>query len=154
MIEAETLKTLIQLAERYDFIIASDECYSEIYLDEKTPPSGLLQAAYSLGNDKFRRCIVFNSLSKRSNAPGLRSGFVAGDEELIEKYYQYRTYHGCAMPIPFQYASIAAWNDERHVVENRTAYRSKFSAVIDILTGVLDFKVPTASFFLWPKTPG
>ncbi len=153
VLEVETLKKLIQLAERYDFIIASDECYSEIYLDEKTPPSGLLQAAYSLGNDKFYRCIVFNSLSKRSNAPGLRSGFVAGDEKLIEKYYQYRTYHGCAMPIPFQHASIAAWNDERHVVENRTAYREKFSAVIDILTGVLEFKVPAASFFLWPKTP-
>ena len=153
VVETKTLKKLIHLADRYDFIIASDECYSEIYLNEETPPSGLLEAAYSLGNEKFRRCIVFNSLSKRSNAPGLRSGFVAGDSELIERYYQYRTYHGCAMPIPFQYASVAAWNDEPHVLANRNAYREKFSAVIDILRGVLDFKVPTASFFLWPQTP-
>lgn len=153
VIDQPTLKKLILLAEHYGFVIAADECYSEIYLDENSPPPGLLQASRELGNDRFRHCLVFNSLSKRSNAPGLRSGFVAGDQALIEKYYRYRTYHGCAMPIPFQIASMAAWSEEDHVLANRKAYREKFAAVIDILNGVLEFQVPTAGFFLWPQTP-
>ena len=121
------LRRAIALADRYDFVIASDECYSEIYLDEAHPPPGLLQAAVASGHDGFERCVVFHSLSKRSSVPGLRSGFVAGDARLIQSFLQYRTYHGCAMPLPTQFASIAAWNDDDHVVENRRLYREKFA---------------------------
>ena len=113
------LRRAIALADRYDFVIASDECYSEIYLDEARPPPGLLQAAVASGHQGFERCVVFHSLSKRSSVPGLRSGFVAGDARLIQSFLQYRTYHGCALPLPTQFASIAAWNDDDHVVENR-----------------------------------
>ncbi|RYY74045.1 MAG: succinyldiaminopimelate transaminase [Gammaproteobacteria bacterium] len=147
------LKKLISLADKYDFIIASDECYSELYFDEKNPPAGLLQACAELGRDDFSRCVVFHSLSKRSNLPGLRSGFVAGDAKILEKFLLYRTYHGCAMPVPTQLASVAAWQDETHVIENRKAYNEKFDAVLTILDGVLDVKKPDASFYLWPKTP-
>jgi N-succinyldiaminopimelate aminotransferase len=147
------LRQLIELAHRYDFIIASDECYSEIYLDESKPPPGLLQAAASMGLDDYRRCICFHSLSKRSNAPGLRSGFVAGDARLIEPFFRYRTYHGCAMPLQHQQASLLAWADEEHVIENRRLYREKFHAVLGILDGVLDVSAPEASFYLWPRTP-
>ncbi len=147
------LQKLIQLAEQYDFIIASDECYSEIYQDEHNPPPGLLQAAAESGNRDYKRCVVFHSLSKRSNAPGLRSGFVAGDAQVLEKFLLYRTYHGCAMSPVFQAASIAAWRDETHVIENRTQYREKFHAVKAILDPVIPVEIPPASFYLWLKTP-
>ena len=147
------LKKLIALADQYDFVIASDECYSELYYDEQQPPAGLLQACAELGRHDFARCVVFHSLSKRSNLPGLRSGFVGGDADILKKFLLYRTYHGCAMPVPTQLASVAAWKDEEHVRANRTAYRQKFEAVLDILEGALDVSMPDASFYLWPKTP-
>ena len=153
VMSAAQLKQLIALADQYDFIIASDECYSELYFDEKNPPAGLLQACAELGRDDFARCVVFHSLSKRSNLPGLRSGFVGGDAKILEKFLLYRTYHGCAMPVPTQLASVAAWNDETHVAENREAYRQKFDAVLNILKDVLPVEKPDASFYLWPKTP-
>jgi len=144
---------LLNLAEKYDFVIASDECYTEIYDDETNPPPGLLQTAYNMGNTAFKRCVIFHSLSKRSNAPGLRSGFVAGDAEILKHYFQYRTYHGCAMPLPTQHASIQAWQDEQHVIENRRLYREKFAAFIDILGEVCTVIKPPASFYVWLKTP-
>jgi N-succinyldiaminopimelate aminotransferase len=144
---------LLALAEKFDFIIASDECYTELYDDESNPPQGLLQTAYQLGNTAFKRCVMFQSLSKRSNAPGLRSGFVAGDATILADYFSYRTYHGCPMPLPTQYASIAAWQDETHVIENRQRYREKFTAFIDILSEVCEVKRPPASFYIWLKTP-
>jgi N-succinyldiaminopimelate aminotransferase len=147
------MQALLELAERHDFVIASDECYSEIYPEESSPPPGLLQAAAAMGREDYRRCLVFHSLSKRSNAPGLRSGFVAGDAQLIGEFLRYRTYHGCAMPPATQAASIRAWQDEAHVVHNRSLYREKFSAVIDILHPVLDLAVPGGGFYLWPETP-
>ncbi len=147
------LQRLIELAHRYDFVIASDECYSEIYFDEDAPPPGLLSAAAAMGDDTFARCVVFHSLSKRSNAPGLRSGFVAGDANILERFLLYRTYHGCAMAPPVQQASILAWNDEQHVCENRELYRKKFDAVLEILQPVLEVERPDAGFYLWPKTP-
>jgi N-succinyldiaminopimelate aminotransferase len=146
------LKELIALADKYDFVIASDECYSELYFDEINPPAGLLQACAELGRDDFARCVVFHSLSKRSNLPGLRSGFVGGDAKVLEKFLLYRTYHGCAMPVPTQLASVAAWQDETHVIANRKAYTEKFDAVLNILGNVLDVKKPDASFYLWAKT--
>jgi N-succinyldiaminopimelate aminotransferase len=149
----ETLQKLIRLAEQHDFVIASDECYSEIYFDEANPPVGLLQAAAAMGNTNYKRCVVFHSLSKRSNAPGLRSGFVAGDAAVLADFLSYRTYHGCAMPLQHQMASIAAWRDEAHVVENRRLYREKFDAVLDILGDALDVQRPDAAFYLWPRTP-
>ena len=135
---------LLELAERYQFLIAADE---------DNPPPGLLQSAHAMGNSAFRRCIVFHSLSKRSNAPGLRSGFVAGDAQVLRRYFQYRTYHGCAMPLPTQHASSAAWQDETHVRQNRQQYREKFTAVLDILDTVCSVSRPPASFYLWLKTP-
>ncbi len=152
VISKKSHQKLIALAEKYDFIIASDECYSEIYEDENNPPQGLLQTAYEIGNKTFERCVIFHSLSKRSNAPGLRSGFVAGDAKILQKYFQYRTYQGCALPIQTQYASIAAWNDEAHVKENRILYREKFTAFINILSDVCRIKKPSASFYVWLKT--
>jgi N-succinyldiaminopimelate aminotransferase len=146
------LQQLIGLADQYDFVIASDECYSEIYPESASPPAGLLQAAAELGRNDCSRCMVFHSLSKRSNAPGLRSGFVAGDARLIENFLRYRTYHGCAMPPATQAASISAWRDEDHVAENRTLYTQKFAAVLDILAPVLDVRLPDAGFYLWPQT--
>ncbi len=148
------LQKLIALAEEHDFIIAADECYSELYFDEDAPPPGLLQAAHAMGNTRFKRCVVFHSLSKRSNLPGMRSGFVAGDADIIAGFFKYRTYHGCAMPPPHQIASIAAWNDETHVAENRRQYREKFDAALEILAPVLAVQRPDASFYLWAKTPG
>lgn len=153
VIPGEQLQTLIRLAQKHDFIIASDECYSEIYWDEENPPPGLLQAAAELGMNDYRRCVVFHSLSKRSNAPGLRSGFVAGDAEIIQKFHTYRTYHGCAMSPPYQAASLKAWQDEAHVEKNRESYRQKFAAAIDLLSPVLDVRLPDAGFYLWLKTP-
>ncbi|MHB8741712.1 MAG: succinyldiaminopimelate transaminase [Sulfuricaulis sp.] len=149
----DDLAMLIGLAQKHNFIIAADECYSEIYFDENSPPVGLLQVANDLGIKDYRRCLVFHSLSKRSSLPGLRSGFVAGDGELMEQYHQYRTYLGCALPPPTQVASIAAWNDEMHVRANRDQYRAKFDAVLKILKPVLDVEKPEAGFYLWPKTP-
>ncbi|WP_348827082.1 succinyldiaminopimelate transaminase [Halomonas sp. RT37] len=149
----EEFQQLIALADEHDFIIASDECYSELYLDEQAPPPGLLQAAAAMGRHDYHRCLVFHSLSKRSNLPGLRSGFVAGDAELISRFRRYRTYHGCAMALPIQQASIAAWSDEAHVRDNRDAYRAKFAAVTEILAPVMDFPAPEASFYLWPAVP-
>jgi len=153
VIDLPTLERLIALADEYDFVIAADECYSEIYADESSPPPGLLQACASLGRHGFDRCVVFHSLSKRSNAPGLRSGFVAGDADILERFFRYRTYHGCAMPPHHQAASVKAWRDEEHVRTNRELYRAKFDAVLDILDGVLPATRPEASFYLWPETP-
>ncbi len=149
----DQLQQLIKLADQHDFIIASDECYSEIYHENDTPPPGLLQAAAAMGRDDYRRCLVFHSLSKRSNAPGLRSGFVAGDAQLVAQFLRYRTYHGCAMSPPTQAASVRAWQDEQHVVENRRLYSRKFDIVLDILSPHLDVQRPQAGFYLWPHTP-
>ena len=146
-------KTLFELSEKYGFVIAADECYSEIYFDEKTPPLGALQAAFLLARS-HANLIVFASLSKRSNVPGMRSGFVAGDEKIIEKFTLYRTYHGCAMNPTVQAASLAAWNDEAHVVENRRLYAEKFKVVTPMLQGTLEVEMPDAAFYLWAKTKG
>lgn len=147
------LQKLINLAQQYNFVIASDECYSELYFDEAKPPVGLLQAAAQMGNSTYKHCVVFHSLSKRSNAPGMRSGFIAGDAEILAKFLLYRTYHGCAMPPPFQAASVVAWQDEAHVRANRDQYRAKFDAVLEILSPVMNVKKPDAGFYLWPVTP-
>ncbi len=149
----DAIEKLLTLADKHDFIIAADECYSEIYFNEASPPIGLLQAAANLGRDDYRRCVVFHSLSKRSNVPGMRSGFIAGDAELIQTFLRYRTYHGCSMPIYTQMASIVAWQDEAHVQANRELYRQKFDAVLDILKPVMNVSRPDASFYLWPETP-
>ncbi|RMH22719.1 MAG: succinyldiaminopimelate transaminase [Gammaproteobacteria bacterium] len=150
-IDLATLQKLIEKAQRFNFVIASDECYSEIYFDEDCPPPGLLQAAQAIGLKNFRNCLVFHSLSKRSNLPGLRSGFVAGDGEIMKAFFQYRTYHGCAMPPVTQATSIAAWQDEEHVKANRQLYREKFSAVLNILKPVMSVSLPDAGFYLWPE---
>jgi N-succinyldiaminopimelate aminotransferase len=147
------LQQLIELAHRYDFVIASDECYSEIFFDEGNPPPGLLGVAAAMGNDDFSHCLVFHSLSKRSNLPGLRSGFVAGDARIVEKFLLYRTYHGCALPPATQTASAVAWSDEAHVVENRALYRQKFERVLALLSDTLAPQKPQAGFYLWARTP-
>ncbi len=154
VLDFEGFKRVIALADQYDFVIASDECYSEIYFDESKPPMGLLEACAKLGRDDFHRCVVFHSLSKRSNLPGLRSGFVAGDAQVLEKFLLYRTYHGCAMPLHVQRASVVAWNDEAHVLENRQVYSRKFEQVLAALDGCLEVSLPDAGFYLWAKTPG
>ncbi|MBD8598047.1 succinyldiaminopimelate transaminase [Pseudomonas sp. CFBP 8772] len=151
LIPLKTLKKLIALADKHDFVIAADECYSELYFDEATPPAGLLSACAELGRQDFKRCVVFHSLSKRSNLPGLRSGFVAGDADILKAFLLYRTYHGCAMPVQTQLASIAAWSDEEHVRANRTLYREKFDAVLEILSPVMDVQRPDGGFYLWPN---
>lgn len=151
LIPLETLKKLIALADKHDFVIAADECYSELYFDEATPPAGLLSACAELGRQDFKRCVVFHSLSKRSNLPGLRSGFVAGDADILKAFLLYRTYHGCAMPVQTQLASIAAWSDEEHVRANRALYREKFDAVLEILSPVMDVQRPDGGFYLWPN---
>lgn len=145
-------KTLFELSDKYGFIIASDECYSEIYFDEANPPIGGLQAAKLLGRS-FERLVMFSSLSKRSNVPGMRSGFVAGDAKILKKFLLYRTYHGCAMAPPVQSASVAAWNDEDHVLDNRDQYREKFAACTPQIAEVLGTAMPDAGFYLWAKTP-
>ena len=144
-------QALFELSDRHGFVIASDECYSEIYFRDE-PPLGSLQAAQALGRD-FRRLIAFTSLSKRSNVPGMRSGFVAGDATIIKQFLLYRTYHGSAMGLVVQQASIAAWNDEAHVVANRQLYRDKFGAVTPVLADVMDVALPDAGFYLWPAIP-
>jgi N-succinyldiaminopimelate aminotransferase len=146
-------KKLFELSDRHGFIIASDECYSEIYFRDE-PPLGGLQAAWKLGRKEFQRLVAFTSLSKRSNVPGMRSGFVAGDAALIKKFLLYRTYHGSAMSPVVQAASIAAWGDEQHVVENRALYRQKFAEVTPRLASVLDVQLPDAGFYLWAGVRG
>ena len=149
----EDWKTLFELSDRYGFVIASDECYSEIYFREE-PPLGGLEASYKLGRTDYKNLVAFTSLSKRSNVPGMRSGFVAGDVDLLKQFLLYRTYHGSAMSGMVQAASIAAWNDEAHVVANRDMYRQKFAAVTSLLAQVLDVKLPDAAFYLWAAVPG
>ena len=151
VLQLEDWQEIFDLQEKYGFIIASDECYSEIYFDGNKPIGGL-QAAAQLGRGT-RNIVMFTSLSKRSNVPGLRSGFVAGDAELLKNFLLYRTYHGSAMSIPVQRASIAAWNDEEHVIANRRLYQEKFDRVIPILQQVFDVKLPDASFYIWLKVP-
>ncbi|MFA9409584.1 MAG: aminotransferase class I/II-fold pyridoxal phosphate-dependent enzyme, partial [Candidatus Dadabacteria bacterium] len=133
--------------------IAADECYSEIYLEENNPPLGALEAAHCLDRKNFSRLVVFGSLSKRSNVPGMRSGFVAGDSEILKSFLHYRTYHGCAMNPAVQAASEAAWSEESHVSENRRLYREKFIAVKELLNGQIEAPIPEATFYLWAKTP-
>jgi N-succinyldiaminopimelate aminotransferase len=154
VLSQEFLRHALELADRHDFIIASDECYSEIFPDEDSPPRGLLQAALAAGHDSFERCVVFHSLSKRSSVPGLRSGFVAGDPGVLAKFLLYRTYHGSAMAVPTQLASIAAWDDDEHVVANRRLYQEKFDEVIPILSEVLDIERPQGGFYLWTDIRG
>lgn len=146
-------RELFELSDRHGFVIASDECYSEIYPDEAQPSLGALDAARRLGRDGYPRLVVFSSLSKRSNAPGLRSGFVAGDAALLKRFLLYRTYHGSAMSLPVQRASIAAWGDEAHVRENRRLYAAKFDAAMDILKAPLQPQRPDGAFYLWLRTP-
>jgi N-succinyldiaminopimelate aminotransferase len=153
VMKLDAWRELFALSDRCGFVIAADECYSEIYFDENNPPLGALDAAQQLGRAGFPRLVVFNSLSKRSNVPGLRSGFVAGDAALLEKFLLYRTYHGSAMNPSAQAASAAAWRDEMHVVENRRLYAQKFSAAVALLSEVTTVQMPDASFYLWLKTP-
>jgi N-succinyldiaminopimelate aminotransferase len=149
----EDWRRLFELSDRHGFVIASDECYSEIYFDEAHPPLGGLEAAHRLGRIGFPRLVAFGSLSKRSNVPGMRSGYVAGDAAVLAKFLLYRTYHGGAMSPPVQAASIAAWNDEAHVVENRTLYRDKFAQVTARLRETTPAAMPEAAFYLWLPTP-
>ena len=151
MMSLEDWEFILRLSDKYGFIIASDECYSELYFEQ--PPVGLLQACTTFGRDDYKNCIVFHSLSKRSNLPGLRSGFVAGDATILKPYLQYRTYQGCAMPIPHQLASIAAWQDEKHVANNRALYKEKFGLWMDELGELLDLRMPEAGFYFWIKVP-
>ena len=146
-------RALFELSDRHGFVIAADECYSEIYFDESRPPLGALAAARKLGRDGYPRLVVFSSLSKRSNVPGMRSGFVAGDAAILKQFLLYRTYHGCAMSPPVQAASVAAWGDEAHVVENRRLYVEKFAAGYGILQGSLPAEMPEAGFYFWLATP-
>lgn len=157
VLDIDTLTKLIALADKHDFVIASDECYSEIFVEEKAAPIGLLQACESIGRHDYARCVVFHSLSKRSNLPGMRSGFVAGDANILKPFLLYRTYHGCAMSVQTQLASIAAWNDEEHVQENRRQYSLKFKAVLEVLNDSsikdkIEVQQSDASFYLWAKT--
>lgn len=145
---------LLERQQQHGFVIVADECYSELYRDESQPPLGLLEACRRLGNDAYTGCLVFHSLSKRSNAPGLRSGFVAGDQQLLNAFRRYRTYHGCALPHHVQAASIAAWSDEQHVKANRQAYRQKFDRASDVLQAALPYAEPEAGFYLWLPVPG
>jgi N-succinyldiaminopimelate aminotransferase len=154
VLDVDAWRALFDRADRYGFVIASDECYSELYPDESAPPLGGLEAAHRLGRDGFRNLVVFTSLSKRSNAPGLRSGGVAGDAALLRRFLLYRTYHGGAMSPAVQHASIAAWSDEAHVRDNRARYRDKFAAVVPILDPVLHAPSPDAGFYLWARVPG
>ena len=147
-------RALFELSDRYGFVIASDECYSEIHFDEAKPPLGALAAAQALGRTGYPRLAVFGSLSKRSNAPGLRSGYVAGDAALVKAFLQYRTYHGSAMSGAVAAASLAAWSDEAHVVQNRAEYAAKFARLAPLLATALPCDMPDAAFYLWPQTPG
>ena len=146
------LARLLELADRHDFLVVADECYADIYRDDEAP-TGLLQIAARLGRSRFERCVGFHSLSKRSSVPGLRSGFAAGDPEVMRRYLTYRTYHGCAMPLHVERASIAAWNDDAHAAANRRTYDDKFARVLPLLADVLDVDRPAGAFYLWPRTP-
>ena len=148
------LERALELAERFDFLIASDECYADIYLDEAEPPASLLQAALASGRTRFERCVVFHSLSKRSSVPGLRSGFVAGDPAVLARFLLYRTYHGSAMSPLVQLASSAAWSDDAHAAANRRLYQEKFARVLPILGSVLEVAPPAGAFYLWPDVRG
>jgi len=153
VLDLDGWRALFGQADRYGFVIASDECYSEIYFDEATPPLGILGAARTLGRSDYRGLVAFTSLSKRSNVPGLRSGAVAGDASILKQFLRYRTYHGCAMSPAVQEASIAAWEDEAHVRDNRVLYREKFDALVPLLSPVLDAPRPEAGFYLWARVP-
>jgi N-succinyldiaminopimelate aminotransferase len=152
VIGLDAWQRLFELSDRHGFVIASDECYSEIYFDQ--PPMGSLEAATKLKRTSYRNLVAFSSLSKRSNCPGMRSGFAAGDPALIKKFLLYRTYHGSAMSLSIQKASIAAWGDEKHVVENRRLYAEKFDAVLPLITRPLRTQRPDGGFYLWIETPG
>ena len=141
----EELGTWVEKALKYDFILVNDECYSEIYFDEKTKPASLLEASLLVGNDSFKNVLVMNSISKRSSAPGLRSGFIAGDAEILKEYLQYRTYVGCASPVPLQEAAAVAWNDQEHVAGFRKIYKKNF----EIANEILGIKIPEATFYIW-----
>jgi len=144
---------LFELSDRHGFVIAADECYSELYYDESSPPLGALQAAQQLGRGDYARVVAFSSLSKRSNAPGMRSGFVAGDAAILQRFLLYRTYHGSAMSLPVQQASIAAWRDEEHVRANRRLYAEKYHAVLPLVAAPLHTEMPEGGFYLWLRTP-
>ena len=154
VLSLEFLRQALALAERHGFIIAADECYSDIYLDERSPPAGLVEACLAAGRDRLQRCVVFHSLSKRSSVPGLRSGFVCGDPEIVSRFLLYRTYHGSAMPLPTQLASIVAWEDEEYAARNRRLYQEKFERVLPILAPCLDCARPEGAFYLWPDVRG
>ena len=153
-IPKETLENLIGLSLKHDFVIAADECYSELYYDESCPPAGLLQVATEMGLHNFQNCVVFHSLSKRSNCPGLRSGFIAGDASILRKYYEYRTYEGCAVPLHIQHVSALAWSDENHVIQNRADYQEKFQATEPVLSNVFKISIPDGGFYYWPQIQG
>jgi N-succinyldiaminopimelate aminotransferase len=153
VLRLEGWKRLFELSDRHGFVIASDECYSELYYDEANPPLGALQAAQQLGRAGFPRVVSFSSLSKRSNAPGMRSGFVAGDAAILQRFLLYRTYHGSAMSLPVQQASIAAWGDEAHVRANRQLYAQKYRAVLPLIAAPLSTSMPDGGFYLWLRTP-
>jgi N-succinyldiaminopimelate aminotransferase len=144
------LRRALALAARHGFIIAADECYAEVYLDEGAPPPGLLEACLAAGHERFEHCVVFHSLSKRSSVPGLRSGFVAGDPQIMARFLLYRTYHGSAMPVPTQLASITAWEDEAYAARNRRLYQEKFERVLPILASCMEVDRPDGAFYLWP----
>jgi len=150
-IPKEVLKNLIELSQKHKFVIAADECYSELYYNENHPPVGLLEVATEMGLHEFDNCVVFHSLSKRSNCPGLRSGFIAGDAKILSKYYDYRTYEGCAVPLHVQHVSAMAWSDENHVIQNRAAYREKFEVTKPILKRIFDVSTPDGGFYYWPE---
>ncbi|HVW71283.1 MAG TPA: aminotransferase class I/II-fold pyridoxal phosphate-dependent enzyme, partial [Steroidobacteraceae bacterium] len=154
VLSLDYLRRALALAEQHDFVIAADECYTELYLDESSPPPGLLQACLAAGNDRFERCVVFHSLSKRSSVPGLRSGFVAGDAAILKKFLLYRTYHGSAMAVPTQLASAAAWREDSHAAANRRLYQEKYDRVLPILAPVLNVERPAGGFYLWPDVGG
>ncbi|MFI4913916.1 MAG: succinyldiaminopimelate transaminase [Steroidobacterales bacterium] len=154
VLSLDYLQHALALADRHGFLIAADECYADLYLDETRPPPSLLAAALARGDEHFRRCIVFHSLSKRSSLPGLRSGLVAGDAQVLARFLQYRTYHGCAMPVPTQLASIAAWDDDAHVAANRHLYQEKFARVLPLLSPLFDMPTPQGGFYLWPDIGG
>jgi len=154
VLSLEYLGHALSLAERYDFIVAADECYAEIYRDEHSPPPGLLQACVAAGRGRFERCVVFHSLSKRSSVPGLRSGFVCGDPQIMSRFLLYRTYHGSAMAVPTQLASVTAWQDEDYALRNRRLYREKFERVLPILAPCLDIPTPDGAFYLWANVRG
>jgi N-succinyldiaminopimelate aminotransferase len=153
VLSSDDWQRLFELSDRHGFVIASDECYSELYYDELRPPLGVLQAAWQFGRRDFARVVAFSSLSKRSNVPGMRSGFVAGDAAILQRFLLYRTYHGSAMSLPVQHASIAAWRDEEHVRANRQLYADKYRAVLPMIAAPLATGMPEGGFYLWVRTP-